>query len=361
MSEGTRQMQTRYDPQRRRGALAGDLGGRGPLQRRPRPVADAVRRRAPAAERHGRAAHGARAPARARRHDRPHEADAGLQRALPAGLRPRRHLDAERGREAAPAGGHVAPGARPRGVRGARLGVAARVRRHDHGPVPAHGRLARLPPRAVHDGPRLRPRRAARSSCTSTRSGWIYRANRIINWCPYHHTSLSDLELDARGPRRHALDDPLPARGRRRLRSRSRPCVRRRSRPTSPLPCIPTTSATGTSIGREVDRPVGRAARAGDRRRARRARRSAPARSRSRRATTRPTSRSAATTGSPSRSCIGPGRASSRAEGLDGLDPGGGRAAGSSTGAASAACSRSASTTATPSRCASAASRGSSR
>ena len=26
--------------------------------------------------------------------------------------------------------------------------------------------------------------------------GWIYRANRIINWCPYHLTSLSDLELE---------------------------------------------------------------------------------------------------------------------------------------------------------------------
>src|SRR6266487_3321812 len=25
--------------------------------------------------------------------------------------------------------------------------------------------------------------------------GWIYRANRIINWCPRHETSLSDLEL----------------------------------------------------------------------------------------------------------------------------------------------------------------------
>jgi valyl-tRNA synthetase len=25
--------------------------------------------------------------------------------------------------------------------------------------------------------------------------GWIYRANRMINWCPYHQTSLSDLEL----------------------------------------------------------------------------------------------------------------------------------------------------------------------
>src|SRR5712691_1122901 len=27
------------------------------------------------------------------------------------------------------------------------------------------------------------------------RRGWIYRANRIINWCPFHETSLSDLEL----------------------------------------------------------------------------------------------------------------------------------------------------------------------
>jgi valyl-tRNA synthetase len=26
--------------------------------------------------------------------------------------------------------------------------------------------------------------------------GWIYRANRIINWCPHHETSLSDLELE---------------------------------------------------------------------------------------------------------------------------------------------------------------------
>jgi len=26
--------------------------------------------------------------------------------------------------------------------------------------------------------------------------GWIYRDNRIINWCPFHQSSLSDLELD---------------------------------------------------------------------------------------------------------------------------------------------------------------------
>jgi len=26
--------------------------------------------------------------------------------------------------------------------------------------------------------------------------GWLYRAHRIVNWCPYHQSALSDLELD---------------------------------------------------------------------------------------------------------------------------------------------------------------------
>jgi valyl-tRNA synthetase len=34
--------------------------------------------------------------------------------------------------------------------------------------------------------------------------GWIYRANRIVNWCPFHLTSLSDLELA-----HHDVDDAL--------------------------------------------------------------------------------------------------------------------------------------------------------
>jgi valyl-tRNA synthetase len=28
------------------------------------------------------------------------------------------------------------------------------------------------------------------------RRGWLYRANRIVNWCPYHQSALSDLELE---------------------------------------------------------------------------------------------------------------------------------------------------------------------
>ena len=26
-------------------------------------------------------------------------------------------------------------------------------------------------------------------------NGWIYRANRIVNWCPHHQTAISDLEV----------------------------------------------------------------------------------------------------------------------------------------------------------------------
>ena len=80
--------------------------------------------------------------------------------------------------------------------------------------------------------------------------GWIYRANRIVNWCPFHETSLSDLEVA-----HDEVDDALTyvalsVRGRRRPRSRSRPCARRRSSPTSPSPCTPTTSATATRSAR---------------------------------------------------------------------------------------------------------------
>ena len=75
--------------------------------------------------------------------------------------------------------------------------------------------------------------------------GWLYHAPRIINWCPFHQTSLSDLEVD------HVeTDDELVyvryplAEGR--AGSRSRPRGRRRSRPTSPSPCTRTTRGTAT-------------------------------------------------------------------------------------------------------------------
>ena len=81
--------------------------------------------------------------------------------------------------------------------------------------------------------------------------GWIYRANRIGNWCPYHLTSLSDLELV-----HEDVDDTLTtcatpsptATG----TSRSPLFGRRRSRLTSQSRFTRRTTGTGAAIGREV-------------------------------------------------------------------------------------------------------------
>ncbi len=188
------------------------MGGRGPLQRRSRSVADAVRRRAPAAERHRRAPHGPRPAARDRRHRDSHETDAGLQHALPAGVRPRRHLDAERRRERPPQRRHLTAGDRSRGVRGARLGLAARVRRQDPLPIPTHGCVARLPPHPVHDGRRLHP-------CRDAVLRAPLPARLDLPREPHHQLvpTPRDLTVGSRGGarrcRRHALDDPLLAGG----------------------------------------------------------------------------------------------------------------------------------------------------
>ena len=137
------------------------MGGRGPLQRRSGSGSAELRDRSPTAQRHRRPAHGTCAAAVPRRRAGPDASHAGLQRALPARVRPRRHLDPERGREAPRHGRKDPSGPRPRGLRGARVGVAPRVRRQDHVPVPAHRRVAGLPARALHDGRRVRPSRDA--------------------------------------------------------------------------------------------------------------------------------------------------------------------------------------------------------
>ena len=59
--------------------------------------------------------------------------------------------------------------------------------------------------------------------------GYLYRDHRIVNWCPYHESALSDLELDHVEVEdelffiRYPLADGSPA------SSRSRPCDPRRS------------------------------------------------------------------------------------------------------------------------------------
>ena len=108
---------------RRRGALAADLGGRGPLRGRARLGAAVVRHRGPAAERDGRAAHGARAERVDPGSPHPLPPHARLLDALAAGLRPRGHRDPERRRARAREGGADAPRPRPGGV--PRANVAA--------------------------------------------------------------------------------------------------------------------------------------------------------------------------------------------------------------------------------------------
>ena len=53
---------------------------------------------------------------------------------------------------------------------------------------------SRLPPRAIHDGRRLRAGGDALLRHLYER-GWIYRDNRIVNWCPRCATAISDLEV----------------------------------------------------------------------------------------------------------------------------------------------------------------------
>ena len=96
-----------------------------------------------AAERDRRAAHGACAERLDPGSPDPLAPDAGLRHALAAGVRPRRHLDPERRREAARPRGQLAQGDRPRGLRRACLASPGRDRAHDHGPVPPAG-FARL-------------------------------------------------------------------------------------------------------------------------------------------------------------------------------------------------------------------------
>ena len=113
--------------------------------------------------------------------------------------------------------------------------------------------------------------------------GWIYRANRIVNWCPFHQTAISDLEVE------HVeMDDVLTY-----VRypfvdgDGTDGIVIATVRPATILGDVavavhPDDQRYRDAVGREVVVPVRRARGAGDRGRARRARRSAPAPSRSR-------------------------------------------------------------------------------
>ena len=92
----------------------------------------------------------------------------GPQHALDPRHRPRRHRHPGGGRERAARGRQSPPGARPRGVRRAGLGVERGVRLADRRAVQAARRLLRLRARALHPRRGLRHAPSTASSSSST-------------------------------------------------------------------------------------------------------------------------------------------------------------------------------------------------
>ena len=128
-----------------------DAGAFKPKPSRPR-AGQAVHHRHPAAQRHGRAAHGPcpeqHPPGRAH----PLQAHAGLPRPVAARHRPCRHRHPERGGEDAGQGRRPPPGPGPREVRGQGVGMEERIRRSHREPAQAAGLLLRLVAPALHHG-----------------------------------------------------------------------------------------------------------------------------------------------------------------------------------------------------------------
>ena len=143
----------------------------GALRRRPGQRQAALHDHDAAAERDRQPAYGARADLHVAGHPDPLRADARPRRAVAARHRPCRHRHRDRRLQPARRAADRQARARPRRIHRARLGMEGRVGRHDHPPAAPARRLARLEPRALHDGcravgggaPRLRhalPRRA---------------------------------------------------------------------------------------------------------------------------------------------------------------------------------------------------------
>ena len=197
----------------------------------------------------GRAAHGPRAQRLGPGHPDPLPPHARPAHEVDARHRPRGHRHADAGREAARARGHVARGARPRGVHRARLALARGVRRDHLRPVPAPRRVDGLRGGALHARPGLRARRAEGLRRPLRQGPDLPRQ---LHGQLGPGLALGDLRPRGRGPRGpgHPLLRRLPARERRRLASPSPPCGPRRCSPTPRSPCTRTTSATRGSWGR---------------------------------------------------------------------------------------------------------------
>ena len=139
-------------------------------------------------------------------------------------------------------------------LRRVRPGVARALRRHDHEPVPAARRLARLPAHALHDGRGLLPRgHALVRPPLRARLDLPREPDRQL--VPARQDGALGPRGRARGRRRHALVHPAIRSPTAPATSRSRRCGRRRSSPTSRSRSIPTTSATASSSARRSSSP----------------------------------------------------------------------------------------------------------
>ena len=67
------------------------------------------------------------------------------------------------------------------------------ARRHRPPDAPP-GRLRRLDPQPVHDGPDAAPARCATAFKRLHDAGYVYRGEALVNWCPRCRTTISDLE-----------------------------------------------------------------------------------------------------------------------------------------------------------------------
>ncbi len=168
--------------------------------------------RDPAAQRHRRAPHGPRAERLDAGRAGPHEPDARPQHALDPRHRPRRHRHPGGGRERAARRRQEPPGARPRGLRRAGLGMERGVRLKDRRAVQAARCLLRLRARALHPRRRLRPRRP-QGLQAALRQG--LHLPRQLHGQLGSGNALGDLRPRGREPRgdRLAVLDRLPGRG----------------------------------------------------------------------------------------------------------------------------------------------------
>ena len=151
------------------------------------------------------AAPGARVQQHAPGRPDPLPPDAGLQYALDARHRPRRHRDADRRREAA--AGRRASGAAPTSAATefvvAGPGMEGRIRGDDHRAAQGDRLLVRLAARQRFTMDPMCARAVREAFFRLFRDGLIYRGKRLVNWDPVTLTALADDEVEMQDRQGH--------------------------------------------------------------------------------------------------------------------------------------------------------------